>query len=166
MGTMRLKSTIVKAGIKRLPGMERARGTYHRLRQSCIIESEQAHYEEQARARGLTVPSDRGLLQAELHERLARRAVAPRPKVDTNLHLVYASPDRSWDIINIPKGFTSVCDVTTYILPEHGFDSHSPSWVDERGRMNEHFVEFVTCLHARKPVDMVLTYFSGHHVGP
>ncbi len=163
---MRRARTTEKAGIKRLPGMERVRGMYHRLRQNRIIEAEQAHYEEQARARGLTEPSDSGQIQADLQERLARRGVAPRPKADGKLHLVYATPDRSWDVINIPPGFIRFSDVTTYLLPEHGFDSRSPSWVDERDQMNEHFVEFVTRLHARKPVDMVLTYFSGHHVGP
>ncbi|TKB70440.1 MAG: hypothetical protein E8D45_13085 [Nitrospira sp.] len=101
-----------------------------------------------------------------MYKRLAQRGVVPLPKSKSQLHIVYASGHSPWDIINIVPALANHATVSTYLLSDHGFDAQSQDWVQVRDRMNGHFVDFLGRLHREKSIDLLLTYYSGHHVSP
>jgi len=148
------------------PAVYWAYGRYRRWQQSRQIEREQAEYEARARQMGLA----RDWLVEEVHERLhkllALRGIYPAPKTKDQLHVVYASGHSPWDVISIVPSLARFAKVTTFLLSEHGFNAQSPDWVQIRDEMNVRFIDFVARLHSERPVDVILTYYSGHHVSP
>lgn len=156
----------VKAALKRVPLLYRANGTYRGWQQSRAIAREQAEYEDRARRLGLLRDWSREELQDRLQARLARRGIFPHPKPRGELHLLYASREGQWDVFNLPPALEKFGRVSTYLLPEESRGMPHPQWLKVRDRFNTRFLDFVAAAHRAQPVDLLLTYYSGHQVSP
>ncbi len=148
------------------PVVYSAIGQYYRWIQSRQIEREQAEYELRAAGMGLVRDWSVDEVRERIIKRLALRNISPGPKVKEQLHVVYASGHSHWDIKNIVPSLARFAEVTTYLLSEHGFNAQSANWINIREEMNSRFVDYIARLHKERPVDLILTYYSGHHVSP
>lgn len=155
-----------KKKIKKIPGAERIWSTYNALRQSRIIEKEEKLYCNRAIEMGISLQEPSvAEVYIELVERLNKRGIQWPPKpVGRPLHILYASFPGRWERHNIPPQLGKLGDVTCYFVYERGIAS------DERLSMRRFidmdFPSFMTKLHSEKPVDMVLSYFSGAEILP
>ena len=67
---------------------------------------------------------------------------------------------------NIAPALAQFGQASTYLLPRGVKDLSHRDWLQVRDRVNADFVDFVAQAHRHRPVDLVLTYYSGHQVGP
>lgn len=148
------------------PAVYWALAMYRRWEQSREIEREQKEYERRAKQLGLEHDWTLGEVRERLRKRLAARGIVPVPKTSKLPHILYASGQSPWDVINIVPALAKFAHVTTYLLPDYGFDAQERNWVKVRDKMNVHFVDFVASVHRQKPVHLMLTYYSGHHISP
>lgn len=155
-----------KKNIKQIPGVEQIWASYNALKQSRIIEQEEELYYNRAIEMGIPLQEPAfAEVYGELVERLKKRGIQWPPKSeDRPLHILYASFPGRWERHNIPPQLEKLGDVTCYFVYERGIAS------DERLSMRRFidmdFPIFMTKLHSEKPVDMVLTYFSGAEISP
>jgi hypothetical protein len=96
-------------------------------------------------------------------ERLRSRGiavgVAERP-----LHILYASKPSPWEPHNIPPAIARIGECSTYYVRERLPEVSNLSPSIARDRCDDDFVRFVRELHARKPIDIVLSYLCGSHL--
>ncbi len=155
-----------KSACKRVPVIYRAHGKYLGWRQSRRIEREQAEYEARARELGLSPDWDSREAARRLRLRLEARGLSPQPRAPGELHVVYASRAGQWDVYNIAPALAKFGQVSHFLLPEGVRELTPQAWLQVRDRLNDDFSAFVAQAQRRQPVDLVLTYYSGHQVGP
>lgn len=140
--------------------------SYRRWQQNSVIETEQREYEARATTLGLSHDWGPEEVAERLQTRLRSRGIAPTPKDEEGLRIVYATGYSEWDEVNILPSFKNFGEVFLYSLRDQGYDDRGEDWLAHRDAMNSDFVRFVRELHKRNPIDFVFTYFSGHTVGP
>ncbi|MDD5697530.1 MAG: glycosyltransferase [Victivallaceae bacterium] len=154
----------VKRCLKQNPLTYRLGMKWRAYEQARTIEREQAYYEREAEQRGLSRDYTPETVKRQLAARLAGRGIFPKPDPDRKPHIVYASRKTPWDAKNIVPALEKFAEVTPYYLSEQGFSCDEATWLGIRDEMNVHLVNFLEKLHADKPVDIVLTYFSGYRI--
>lgn len=152
----------IREEIKKIPFIFRLGTAYRCWEQSRRIENEQMYYERIAKKEGKLESDSIDEIKRKLKERLSKRNIIIQNK--RNMHIVYASRSVTWDIQNIVPALKKYADVTMYFFKEYGFSDEEKSWINTRDKMNNHFIGFVKSLHSSKPVDLVLTYFSGYRI--
>ncbi len=154
----------LKAILKQVPLFYHLNGLCWRWRQNRTIAREQAEYQQRAQAMGVDRDWSREELKQHLRERLATRGI--RPSAGRPLRFIYADREGDWDVMNIPPALAQFGEVTLYLLPKATREIALGEWVAYRTEMNAHFVDFVQRAHREQPVDLLLTYYSGHQVTP
>ena len=153
----------LKESLKKLPPLHSLGTRYRSLEQKRQIENEQSYYEKKAQELGLSRDYSTDEVKRRLKERLSKRGIRLPPKTKEDLHIIFASRPVNWVLQNIAPALKKFANVTAYYYPDHGF-ADEEKWLNIRDDMNEHFVKFVRDLHSAKPVDLVLTYFSGYRI--
>ncbi len=153
-----------RQALKRCSGAGRLWMLLRARQQELRIRREQALYEAQARRLGLPNELDAPALRQRLAQRLASRGVTAKRKGD--LHIVYATPLADWERHNIPPALERFGTLSPFYLKEQGFDGRAENWLQVRHRLDEALLRFVAELHARQPVDVLVSYLSGWHIAP
>ena len=154
----------IKDKLKEMPLICQIGEKYRCLEQTMQIEQEQSYYERRADEFGLSVDSAIEKTKNQLRKKLAERNIFPRPKSKEDLHIVYASCPIPWDAQHIAPVLNKFGNVTTYYYSKFGFSPDEANWLNVRNKMNDHFLGFLSHLHKEKPIDLVLTYFSGYRI--
>lgn len=92
----------------------------------------------------------------------ARAVVWPPAKKKGELHIVYASFPSIWEEINIPSALEEFGCLSCYFTRDRGIDIANRSAA--RRAIDTDFPAWVSQLHERHPVDLVVTYFSGAEI--
>lgn len=151
--------------LKKIPFVYGLGMRYRTWEQERIIQSEQAFYERTAEQARLSKDFSLSKVKVELTTRLAARGLTVQAKAKGNLHIVYASRPGPWDAEALVPALSAFGNVTTYFSTERGYSPHNEdAWHAERSQMSSDFVQFIKELHAKKPIDLLLTYFSGYEV--
>jgi spore maturation protein CgeB len=132
--------------------------------QESLIRREWQDYKQRAEKKGVPAELDDDSLRIRLRERLALRGLTLKPK--EKLHILYATPLGNWEKHNIPVALKHFGALTTFYLKEHGFDDKANNWLATRRELDRALVHFVAETHARRPVDILLSYLSGWHIVP
>ncbi len=133
--------------------------------QESKIHQEQAHYEQLARKRKVSVMEEHQVKEA-LHRRLSQRGLKPTPSAVGQLHTVYASAMSNWEPHQIPPALARFGPFTLYSCPERGFSPQCPDRVPNRHQLDADLLAFLTTEHRRQPVDVFISYLSGWQVAP
>ncbi|MCB2227336.1 MAG: glycosyltransferase [Desulfarculaceae bacterium] len=108
--------------------------------------------------------------EAEVGRRVARnlrrRGVGAALHPSGHVRSIYASELGEWEKHQIPAALAGLGEVEVFALPEHGFDPKAEDWLQRRQEMEAKLLAFVAETHARKPVDVLVSYLSGYHVSP
>jgi glycosyltransferase involved in cell wall biosynthesis len=80
------------------------------------------------------------------------------------LHILYATKPSPWEPHNIPPAIEKIGECSRYYVRERLPDAAKLPPAIARERCDEDFVRFVRELHARKPIDIVLSYLCGSHL--
>lgn len=158
--------TRLKTILKQVPLLYRLNAIYRSWEQSRIIAREQVEYQERAAEMGVEQDWTREELKRRLRERLSARGINPRPPQGGPLHFIYAGREGDWDVFNIPPALAKFGRITLYLLPRSSREISLREWPSFRTKMNAHFADFVQRTHRERPVDFLLTYYSGHQVTP
>ncbi len=151
----------VKIMLKDIPIADKAGRRYRAWQEENKIIGEQSHYERKAKKLGISKTYSFEEVRRELRKRLSRRNIYVKPKQKQEMHIVYASRPEPWDAQNVVPALGKFAEVTTYFYTEHGFNYYGQDWISAREKMNSHFVNYVKELNDKKPIDLILTYFSG-----
>lgn len=132
--------------------------------QETYIHREWQQYHTRANWSG--IPSE--LSEPELKHRLKHRLLGhePRPKTKGQLHILYATPFGIWEKHNIPPALKNYGIFDTFYLKDHGFNDRDDDWLHKRHGLDQALLEYVTRLHERQPVDVLISYLSGWHIHP
>lgn len=151
--------------LKRWPGVDKLWPLLRAWQQERRIRKDQAYYEQLARVRGIVV-LEKDQVRTALQQRLAKRGIRPGSKHKGHLRIIYASEMTSWEPHQIPPALAVFGEVITYSLPEHGFHSKRSNWPLQRHKLDVALVDFLRDEHARRPVDVFVSYLSGGHIAP
>jgi len=155
----------VRTALKKIPLTNFLGMRYRTWQQERLIQSEQAFYEQAAERARLSKDFSQREVKEELSTRLMQRGLVLKPRPKGDLHILYASRPGPWDAEALLPALSVFGDVSTYFSTERGYaPENEASWGSERERMGRDFVAFVKEAHARKPIDLLLTYFSGYDV--
>ncbi len=157
-------SELLREELKKIPPIYCLGTKYRCFEQSRRIEKEQLYYEKKAEEIGLSRDFTIEEIKCQLKEKLSKRNIYPKKKPKEELHIVYASRPVPWDSQNIVPAIKKFADLTTYYLSEYGFNAFVPGWLAVREKMNAHFINFIKELHAKKPIDLILSYLSGYQI--
>lgn len=86
----------------------------------------------------------------------------PPEKMKGELHLVYASFPSIWEESNIPPALEEFGRLSCYFTRDRGIDISDRS--EARKAIDSDFPVWVSWLHERDPIDLVVTYFSGAEI--
>lgn len=153
---------MLKEAFKNNKWVEGVWSTLRAQSQERAIRDEANKYAHIARMQGVPIELDAERVKQRLREKFLARGISGRDK--SNLHIVYATPFGNWERHNIPPALKLFGDLTPYYLPEMGFDCASPSWIEERVRLDQELVKFVEETHRRKHIDIFVSYLSGRHI--
>lgn len=101
-------------------------------------------------------------LRRRLHER-ASRLGWPKPKGGLHIFLGYAS--WNWEAV-LPEALSPFGGVASFEWRSHGFAEERSDWLDHRDDMNAMMLASFRAANRRRPVDVVVGYFSGLTVSP
>lgn len=137
---------------------------FRAARQNRAIAAEQVGYERQASALGVTKDEDTRNVFRKLRERLKMRGIVwPPSPVSRPLHVLYLSVPGNWERHNIPPDLKQNWDVSCFFLKDNGIPVEF-GWNEVRRRVDDQLPKFVCELHARAPVDLILSYLSGSQI--
>jgi len=128
------------------------------------IRREAAYYQKKVEKLGIPPEMDQTTLHLHLRDRLVSRDIQPKPKGD--LHIFFAAPLGSWEKHNIPPALRKFGEVTPFYTNELGFDEKSSDWIHERHLLDQKLLETFEAAHARKAIDVFVSYLSGTLVSP
>jgi len=128
------------------------------------IRREQTRLEKIAERNGVLHEQSEAQIFEGLVARLAARGIEWPPRHNGRpLHILYASLPGNWEPHNIPPELAKLGDVSTFFLTEQGI-SWTHGWAQARREVDQKLPVFVQALHARKPIDLMLSYLSGAQV--
>ena len=137
------------------------------------IHLEQKEYEVRARAMELPFGEEEPHVTfGRLRNRLAKRGISWPPKpIGKPLHILYISVPGIWERHNIPTQLKKLGETSFFFLDEQGitfYENISPdsNWIEVRRQVDMVLPGFVWRLHKRKPIDLILSYFSGSQISP
>lgn len=101
----------------------------------------------------------------DFQQRLKERGINwPPKKKKGELHIVYASFPSIWEEINIPPALEEFGRLSCYYTRDRSIDIRDRSAA--RKMIDLDFPEWISRLHERDPIDLVVTYFSGAEISP
>jgi spore maturation protein CgeB len=122
-------------------------------------------YLEAADRRGIVVPEG-ATLQSALMRRIGERTARLRwPKRPEDLHLFLAFSVTNWEAV-LPKALSGFGELSVFEWRSRGFDESMPDWLQRRDAMNRGMLEAFVAANERRPIDIVVGYFSGFTVAP
>lgn len=126
--------------------------------------SELGYYRRQAIRKEITSLEGKALVDA-LRKRLKARAISQTTKQKGNLHIFLGYYMSNWEsvLLNALKSFGKV---TEFEWRGYGFDDRSLNWLAYRERMNDTMLNAFYKVHNKRPVDVVVGYFSGYNTNP
>jgi glycosyltransferase involved in cell wall biosynthesis len=138
---------------------------YRRWRLDSRIQKEQERYLNIAIANAISPEIETpASVFLRLRERIAIRRLVWPPNVENRpLHILYASVPGNWERHNIPPELKKIGRASFFFLDEQGIDLKQ-SWDVIRSQVDNLLPEYVRRLHARHPVDMLISYLSGSQV--
>jgi hypothetical protein len=122
-------------------------------------------YSKLARKSGIGVP-DGDVLRDALRSRIGVRGTRlgwPRPRGGLHVFLAYSLCN--WEAV-LPRALAEFGEVSEFEFRSAGFDEASPGWLRERQAMNAALLESFETANRRRPIDVVVGYFSGYTVDP
>jgi spore maturation protein CgeB len=153
------------ANLKKLP---LAAATNARLK-AWLVERDAAathrRYAEGANTHGLVVPQGPELYSALMSRIAERSACLGWPKAPGELHIFLAFALCNWEAV-LPKALSPFGEVSVFEWRSRGFDESAPDWLGRREVMNRELSEAFSAANHRRPVDVVVGYFSGNNVDP
>ena len=81
------------------------------------------------------------------------------------LHIFLAFCRQSWEAI-LPISLQPFGHVTEFEWRSRGFNDGAPDWLRRRAAMNQEMLAVFRSAHAKRPVDAVVGYLSGHNTAP
>lgn len=153
------------AALKRIP---LAAATNARLK-AWLVERDAAaihrRYLTDAGRRGLVVPEGPALRSALANRIAERKARLGWPKRPGDLHVFLGFAVTNWEAV-LPEALSSLGELSVFEWHSHGFDESRSDWLDKRDAMNRAMFEAFAAANHRRPVDVVVGYFSGFTVAP
>lgn len=154
----------IKENIKKIPFIYQANSFLRAKIQEKKAESELAYYKRKfLKTRNKLLENDK--LVQSLRQRLAQRGIYPTRKSKGDLHIFLAYQRSNWEYI-LPISLKPFGQVTEFEWRSKGFDSNSNDWLKLRGSMNKVMVEEFFKANSEKPIDVLVSYFTGYTVDP
>jgi len=128
------------------------------------IQREQEVFNVRARQENIPLEDDTQVTFEIVRERLRARGIIwpPMPK-GRPLHILYASLPGNWEAHNIPPEIQKVARLTTFYIKDQEIDIDK-GWEHVRTRVDETLPAFIKEIHAKDPIDLVLSYLSGAQI--
>ncbi len=121
-------------------------------------------YRRAAQTAGITLREGESLRTA-LRHRLGNYGISTHSREKGKLHIFLTYGQRSWEEI-LPRSLQEFGEVTEFEWRSHGFDDLDAGWLGRRGEMNRDMLAAFRTAHARRPIDVVVGYLSGHNTDP
>ena len=100
---------------------------------------------------------------ARLVARLKARSIAwPPEKKDRPIHVLYVSIPGNWERHNIPPELKKIGKVTCYYAIDRGIQVDDR--LSARKQIDTDILDFIKEIHAKTPIDMMLSYLSGAEI--
>jgi len=107
-------------------------------------------------------------VKRKLLDRLKSRNIQKKQKGD--LHILYITPYDYWERINIPPALEKFGKLSTFYMQDYGFNvlehDYLKDWLEKRHTFDKKILEFVSTLHTKEPIDIIVSYVSGWHIAP
>ena len=155
----------VKSVVANAPILARAGSAIRARQQERQADLIRQRVAQEAAAKGIVELSEVETV-VRLRERLAERAKRlgwPRKRGDLHLFVAFGLFD--WEEI-LFEAFKPFGKVTTFEWVGRGFDLNINDWIERRAAMNEAMLVVFREANARRPVDAVIGYMSGHNTLP
>ncbi len=114
---------------------------------------------------------DKAFAKNQLHDRLKGQGITPLTVPKGELNIIYLSPMDPWEQVNMPSELAKFGEV--HYLPETDLitrinhaEINSSERLGLRKELNELILNFVQNQHTSRPVDLVISYFSGRYLVP
>lgn len=154
----------MKERLKKLDLVFEANAAFKARLQERKAAAEIAYYKTEAVRKGIVVLQDEKIVKA-LQERLKNRDIIPSFKEKGELHIFLAYYMTNWETV-LSKTLKSFGRVTEFEWGSRGFDQREQNWLEEREHMNQAMLEAFLDANAKRKVDVVVGYLSGHNTDP
>lgn len=118
------------------------------------------HLRQYQKAGGLASDLEERRVWMQVHRRLRDRGIDLATRRQP-LHILYATKPSGWEPHNIPPAISSVADLSLYYLYERIPGAREMGEWALRQHCDADLLAFVSDLHRRRPIDVMLSYLCG-----